>query len=102
MGLTGTTPTEKSRRISGDERRMLTTRVATRYAAGVSIRALAVDIGRSYGLVHRLLAEAGVELRQRGNSPLRNRHPQLTEAGEGTQDANTVAPSRAGSIRAID
>ena len=75
MTTTDTTPTGKSLRILGDERQRLTTLVATQYAAGDSIRVLARDIGRSYGFVHRLLGEAGVELRQRGNSPLRHRRP---------------------------
>lgn len=45
------------------------------YAAGASIRTLSREYGRSYGAVHRMLSEAGVELRGRGggnNSRQRN------------------------------
>lgn len=37
--------------------------LADRYAAGESIRALAVSTGRSYGFIHRVLSESGVALR---------------------------------------
>ncbi|TMR88617.1 helix-turn-helix domain-containing protein [Nonomuraea basaltis] len=53
-------------RIVGAERHQLTQLVAGRYQAGESIRVLAESIGRSYGFIHKLLEEAGVDLRHRG------------------------------------
>jgi hypothetical protein len=44
----------------------LRAKVARRYRAGATIRAIAAEIGRSYGLVHRLLEEARVPRRARG------------------------------------
>ena len=60
--------TNKSRRVSGDQRAELARTAAEQYAAGRSIRALAAELGRSYGFVHKLLGEAGVELRGRGGN----------------------------------
>ncbi|MFI9553699.1 helix-turn-helix domain-containing protein [Nonomuraea endophytica] len=57
---------EKRKRITGAEREQLTADVAARYAAGGSVRGIALSIGRSYGFVHRLLVEGGVALRGRG------------------------------------
>jgi len=56
----------KGRRITGQERVTLGVHLARRYDTGASIRALAEATGRSYGLVHRLLSEYGVNLRSRG------------------------------------
>ncbi|WP_188197259.1 helix-turn-helix domain-containing protein [Nonomuraea sp. SYSU D8015] len=53
-------------RILGAERHLLAQLVAGRYQAGESIRELAESISRSYGFIHTLLEEAGVELRHRG------------------------------------
>ncbi|MEV1167370.1 helix-turn-helix domain-containing protein [Nonomuraea sp. NPDC049784] len=53
-------------RITGAERAQLAQHIAGRYQAGEPIRALALSIGRSYGFVHQLLEEAGVDLRRRG------------------------------------
>ncbi|MGR6921186.1 helix-turn-helix domain-containing protein [[Actinomadura] parvosata] len=53
-------------RIVGAERHQLAQHLAGRYQAGESVRGLAESIGRSYGFVHTLLEEAGVELRRRG------------------------------------
>lgn len=36
------------------------------YAAGQSIRAVAAQLGRTYGAIHRALDRAGVEFRERG------------------------------------
>ncbi|GAA3199488.1 helix-turn-helix domain-containing protein [Actinocorallia longicatena] len=58
----------KGRRVSGDQRADLAKTAADRYVAGASIRALATELGRSYGFVHKLLGEAGVELRGRGGN----------------------------------
>jgi predicted transcriptional regulator len=46
----------------------MTHELVARYRAGDSIRELAASTGRSYGFVHRLLSEAGVELRGRGGA----------------------------------
>lgn len=56
----------KGRRITGDERGDLSSKLRKRYESGVSIRALAAETGRSYGWVHRLLLESGATLRGRG------------------------------------
>lgn len=40
-----------------------------RYQAGVSVRAIAEEIGRSYGYVHRLLLLVGTDMRPRGRVP---------------------------------
>ncbi|WP_257477516.1 helix-turn-helix domain-containing protein [Acidipropionibacterium jensenii] len=57
---------ERQARVVGDERQVLATELARRYNEGASIRSLAQESGRSYGLTRRLLAEAGVEFRARG------------------------------------
>lgn len=53
-------------RITGQVRADLTDVVAQRYRSGESIRAIAADLGRSYGFIQRLLSEAKVEIRARG------------------------------------
>jgi predicted transcriptional regulator len=58
----------KGRRVVGAERTTVTQDLATRYAAGESIRALAESTGRSYGFVHRVLSESGATLRGRGGA----------------------------------
>lgn len=58
----------KSARLSGEERSELAADLKRRYDEGESIRRLAAATGRSYGFVHRLLSEAGVELRGRGGA----------------------------------
>lgn len=57
---------ERQSRLVGDERRALAQVLADRYGDGAAIRSLAQECGRSYGLVRRLLVEAGVEFRARG------------------------------------
>lgn len=59
-------------RITGQAREDLAWDLTQRYRAGASIRELAAMKGRSYGFVHRMLCEAGVELRGRGGAT-RNR-----------------------------
>ena len=59
---------KKGARISGATRSTVTADVTKQYAKGRSIRQLASAQGRSYGFVHRLLAESGVVLRSRGGS----------------------------------
>ena len=69
MTATGTTSsTAKGRRIVGAERQSLAKDLVKRYTDGESIRSLASSTGRSYGFVHRVLTESGVELRQRGGA----------------------------------
>ncbi len=58
----------KGARITGSQRTALGTQFAKRYAAGESIRKIAGDTGRSYGFVHGVLSESGVELRGRGGA----------------------------------
>lgn len=59
------------RRIVGDERQTLAEQYQQQYQAGQSIRAIAEASGRSYGFVHRVLNENGVELRARGGDTKR-------------------------------
>lgn len=59
------------RRIVGDERQSLAEQYQQQYQAGQSIRAIAEASGRSYGFVHRVLNENGVELRARGGDTKR-------------------------------
>lgn len=58
----------KGSRITGADRAALGAALAERYRAGESIRALADDIGRSFGFVHGVITEAGVPLRGRGGA----------------------------------
>lgn len=55
-------------RIVGEKRTRVAESLAKQYEKGASIRAIAASIGRSYGFVHRILAEEGVVLRTRGGS----------------------------------
>lgn len=59
---------KKGTRGTGTERDQLATDLRERYDAGESIRALAHATGRSYGFVHRILTETGVNLRGRGGA----------------------------------
>ena len=58
----------KGARIIGTDRTKLAVELKKQYDKGKSIRELAVAHGRSYGFVHRVLAEAGVTLRSRGGA----------------------------------
>jgi len=58
----------KGQRITGADRDKLTVKLKKEYAGGKSIRDLAATSGRSYGFVHRLLSESGVQLRGRGGA----------------------------------
>jgi hypothetical protein len=74
MAATGTaSTTEKGRRIVGTERQTLAKDLVKRYTSGESIRALAASTGRSYGFIHRVLTESGVQLRQRGGARRRKK-----------------------------
>ncbi len=61
----------KGQRITGEARAQLSDELREKYVAGASIRDLANETGRSYGFVHRLLVDAGVELRGRGGATVR-------------------------------
>lgn len=61
----------RGKRIVGSERQELAEDFARRYEAGDTIRVIAADAGRSYGFVHRVLAENGVTLRARGGDTKR-------------------------------
>ena len=61
-------------RVSGDDRAALTRDVVARYDQGEPIRTLAESLSRSYGFVHRLLVEGGVELRGRGGARSEHSH----------------------------
>ena len=58
----------KGARISGGNRDKLASDLKKKYENGKSIRDLAGETGRSYGFVHRLLSESGVQLRGRGGA----------------------------------
>ncbi|MFJ9557685.1 helix-turn-helix domain-containing protein [Nocardiopsis sp. NPDC101807] len=58
----------KGTRVAGTDRSELAAQLRRRYDSGESIRMLAAATGRSYGFVHRLLSEAGAELRGRGGA----------------------------------
>ena len=60
--------TGRAARVTGSERDALARELAAGYRAGDSIRELAESHGRSYGFVHRLLSESGVQLRGRGGA----------------------------------
>lgn len=55
-------------RLTGELRERAAADLATKYEAGASIRTLADQTGRSYGLIRQLLEEAGVTLRPRGGN----------------------------------
>jgi Helix-turn-helix domain len=58
----------KGRRVTGAERDKLAARLKKKYDGGASIRELAASTGRSYGFIHRVLSESGVDLRGRGGA----------------------------------
>lgn len=58
----------KGTRVTGTDRGKLAADLKSRYDAGESIRSLASSTGRSYGFIHRIMTEAGVELRGRGGA----------------------------------
>ena len=59
---------ERTPRLVGEARQAMAAELAGRYHDGASIRSLARESGRSYGLVQKLLREAGVEFRPRGGA----------------------------------
>jgi len=73
-----TTQFAKGQRITGKVRTDLRQKLAARYQEGASIRALAESTGRSYGFIHRLLAESDVPLRRRGGGKLASKRRATT------------------------
>lgn len=59
---------KKGARITGGDRSKLAADLTKKYTGGSSIRQLAAETGRSYGFVHRILAESAVPLRGRGGA----------------------------------
>ncbi|MFE0356446.1 helix-turn-helix domain-containing protein [Streptomyces nigra] len=59
--------------IKGPARRKIAAELKKAYDKGASIRTLAQGCNRSYGFVHRLLAEAGTTMRSRGGPGGRSR-----------------------------
>lgn len=59
---------KKGARITGTTRDKLASDLKKKYERGASIRTLAESTGRSYGFVHRVLGESGVQLRTRGGA----------------------------------
>ena len=92
----------KGAHIDEKERTKLAKAYAKRYNKGESIRAIAVDQGRSFGFVHSLLKLQGVELRSRGTAKgtrLGKRGPRSkTEETDGqeTQEIVVEAPTYEG------
>lgn len=70
---------KKGSRVTGNDRESLAAQLKEQYDQGASIRALAESTGRSYGFVHRLLSESGVNLRGRGGAT-RGRSRQQAES----------------------
>lgn len=58
----------KGARVTGADRSKLASELKAKYSSGKSIRSLAEETGRSYGFVHRILTEAGADLRGRGGA----------------------------------
>lgn len=89
---------ERAPRLVGEARDVLARDLARRYRAGASIRSLSRDAGRSYGLVQKLLTEAGVEFRPRGGADPAS--PRTRAEREATQQPD-AAPQDAG-VRSDD
>ncbi|WP_327324173.1 helix-turn-helix domain-containing protein [Streptomyces sp. NBC_01210] len=56
------------RLLPGPDRDKVAAELKSQYEKGASIRSLAESSGRSYGGVHRLLADAGAAFRSRGGA----------------------------------
>jgi hypothetical protein len=59
---------KKGARVTGGDRQKLASDLKKKYVGGASIRSLAAETNRSYGFVHRMLTESGVQLRGRGGA----------------------------------
>jgi Helix-turn-helix domain/Family of unknown function (DUF6247) len=82
--------TAKGTRVTGAERDRLAADLKRRYESGESIRALAAATDRSYGFIHRILTESGVNLRGRGGE-YRGRQRRRKDK-QATQTAPKTAP----------
>jgi len=58
----------KGSRITGDARQEIARVAKKDYESGRTIRDIAANLGRSYGFVYKVLSDAQVQLRNRGNS----------------------------------
>lgn len=58
----------RAARVTGEKRAELARSLEIQYRAGASIRELSATTGRSYGFIHRMLTDAGVQLRGRGGA----------------------------------
>lgn len=72
-GVTRVADLKKGARITGNTRDKLASDLKKKYEKGASIRTLAESTGRSYGFVHRVLCESGVQLRGRGGATTRKK-----------------------------
>jgi hypothetical protein len=68
QGGSVTDTVKKGARITGQDRAKLAGELTKKYSQGASIRALAEEMGRSYGFIHRILTENEVSLRSRGGA----------------------------------
>ncbi|GIJ50047.1 hypothetical protein Val02_69330 [Virgisporangium aliadipatigenens] len=65
----------RHRRLYGDARAAMTKKLVHMYRhQKMSIRAIADELDRSYGFVHRILRDSGIALRSRGGVRTRE-HP---------------------------
>lgn len=62
---------KKNSRLSDKERKVFAQQVVAAYTGEQqgAIRQIADETGRSYGMIHRLLSQAGVRFRPRGGKP---------------------------------
>ncbi|MBB5856368.1 helix-turn-helix domain-containing protein [Amycolatopsis umgeniensis] len=67
--MTSTLKFTKGKQVTGAARSRMGSELKEMYERGSSIRALVELTGRSYGFIHRLLLESGVQLRPRGGRP---------------------------------
>jgi len=84
--------------VRGKRRQQLAQQLKVKYDAGASIRDLAVETGRSYGSIHRLLHEADVAFRGRGGSRNRSTVDSLRSRERGAPCR--IAPSQRAELAA--
>jgi hypothetical protein len=92
----------KGSRITGTQRTELAAALAQRYADGESLRALADDTGRSFGFVHGLIKESGVQVRGRGGATRGGTAAATTVPaanGTTTTDAHALVPAAAPDLK---
>jgi transposase len=64
---------KKGARIVGSERERVLQELSAEYNNGLSVRAIAEKVNRSYGFVSAALHEAGVTMRDRGGNHRENK-----------------------------